>query len=329
MFSFRDLRAIALLDRLNKTNDSHEEEVLLGALHDTPSQLAIKGLLDRARSPRLSIRIESLRAMETLKTLDEDAEKALISDLINNPFTTAYISARILGEHRVSSAIPLLRELAASRDYMLAGEAMIALAHLEDEAFRPHIERIILKTKNPRLKIMGVEAFGIYRSPNSLSVLLDILRSANPPPYLRDEVVLAMASILDTQNLFYPILVRFLESDQGSAETLVTTLAMDEAESAFEYIKSNLGSRRKPEFAIIVNHAKNIQAAVSAYVREKNGGSLSRWILELSEDLNHPIAQAVLAEAVLDDELSAQPRLQLLIVHWAAHKLRLWVNRLK
>ncbi|GHT69149.1 MFS transporter [Spirochaetia bacterium] len=328
MFSFRDLRAIALLDRLNKTSDSHEEEVLLGALHDTPSQLAIRELLERACSPRLAIRLESLRAMETLKTLNEDAEKALLSDLINNPFTTAYISARILGNHGVSSAIPLLRELAASRDYMLAGEAMIALARLGDEAFRPQIERIILKTKNPRLKIMGVEAFGIYRSPNSLSVLLDILRSANPPPYLRDEVVLAMASILDTQNLFYPILVRFLED-----ETLAATLAMDEAEAAFEYYKSNLGNRRpdkkKPELALIVNHAKNIQAAVSAYVREKNGAHLSRWILELKEDSAGAIAQAVLAEAVLDDELIDHPRLQLLIVHWAAHKLRLWVNRLK
>ncbi|GHU90361.1 MFS transporter [Spirochaetia bacterium] len=338
MFSFRDLRAIALLDRLNKTSDSHEEEVLLGALHDTPSQLAIKGLLERARSPRLAIRLESLRAMETLKTLNEDAEKALMADMVNNPFTTSYISARILGNHRVFSAIPLLRELAASRDYMLAGEAMIALARLEDEAFRPQIEQIILKTKNPRLKIMGVEAFGIYRSPNSLSVLLDILRSANPPPYLRDEVILAMASILDTQNLFYPILVRFLESDQrsqdqGSAETMAATLAMDEAEAAFEYYKSNLGNRRtdkkKPEFALIANHAKNIQAAVSAYAREKNGALLSRWILELKEEPDNAIAQAVLAEAALDDELIDHPRLRLLIVHWAAHKLRLWVNKLR
>ncbi|GHV92011.1 MFS transporter [Spirochaetia bacterium] len=333
IFSFRDLRAISLLDRLNKTSDSHEEELLLGALHDTPSQLAIKGLLVRARSPRLAIRLESLRAMETLKTLNEDAEKALMTDLVNNPFTTAYISARILGNHGVFSATPLLRELAASRDYMLAGEAMIALARLGDEAFRPQIEQIILKTKNPRLKIMGVEAFGIYASPNSLSVLLDILRSANPPPYLRDEVILAMAAILDTQNLFYPVLVRFLEADQKSAEPLAATLAMDEAEAAFEYYKSNLGSRRLnkkiPELALIAGHAKNIQAAAAAYVRDKNGAPLSRWILEIPEDLSHSIGQMVLAEAALDDELIGLNRLQLLIVHWAAHELRLWVNRLK
>ncbi|MDR2370409.1 MAG: MFS transporter [Treponema sp.] len=326
MFSFRDLQAISILDRLNKTHDSHEEEILLGALHDTPSQLAIKGLLERARSPRLAIRVESLRAMETLKTLSEDAEEALIQDLINNPYTTAYVSARILGNHGCFTAIPLLRELAASTDYMLAGEAMIALARLGDHAFRPEMEQIILKTKNPRLKIMGVEAFGIYGSPNSLSVLMDILRVVDPPPYLRDEVVLAMSAILDTQNQFYPILVRYLEEP-----ALAAILAMDEAEAAFEFYSSVMkkGMRRKSAAAAVSWHAKNLQAVSAALIKENNGAPLSRWILELPNDLCHAVAQLVLSETVLDDELSSHDRLRLLIVHWASHELRLWTNKLK
>jgi MFS family permease len=327
MFSFRDLKAIALLERLNKTHDSREEELLLGALHDTPSNLAIKGLLERTRSPRLATRLESLRAMETLKTLDESAERALLADIINNPYTTAYISARILGTHGFFSAIPLLRELASSSDYMLAGEAMIALARLGDDAFRPRIEQIILKTKNPRLKIMGVEAFGIYASPNSLSILTDILKTEDPPPYLRDEVVLAMSAILDTQNQFYPILVRFLEN-----ESLTAALAMDEAEAAFEYYHSTLGHRRtrgKPGAEGIAKHAKNLQAACSSYINDGKGAPLYRWILELPDNLVHAIVQIVLSEAVLDDDLSSHNRLKLLIVNWAAHELRLWTNKLK
>ncbi|MDR0601834.1 MAG: HEAT repeat domain-containing protein, partial [Treponema sp.] len=327
MFSFRDLQAISILDRLNRTRDSREEELLLGALHDTPSQLAIKGLLERARSPRLAIRLESLRAMETLETLGEDAEKALIQDLINNPYTTAYISARILGNHGCFSAISLLRELAASTDYMLAGESMIALARLGDHAFRPRMEQIILETANPRLKIMGVEAFGIYGSPNSLSVLMDILRVVDPPPYLRDEVVLAMAAILDTQNQFYPILVRYLEEP-----SLAAMLAMDEAEAAFEFYNGILGRkglRKKSGLAAISKHAKNLDAVCSALVRDNNGAPLSRWILELPNVLCHAIVQIVLSETVLDDELSSHDRLRLLIVHWASHELRLWTNRLR
>jgi HEAT repeat protein len=327
MFSFRDLKAITLLDRLNKASDSREEEALLGQLHESPSQLAIKGLLVRARSPRLAIRLEALRAMENQKTLGEDAEKALMDDLINNPYTTAYISARILGNHGAFAAVPLLREVTESGDYMLAGEAILALARLRDEVFLPRIEDLILKTKNPRLKIMGVEAFGIYGSPNSIGTLLDILKSADPPPYLRDEVILALAAILDIQNIFYPILVRFL-NDQN----LAPTLALDEAEAAFEIYKSSAAGRRdskNPQAAYIAGQAKSIQAAVGALVRGRDGAPLSKWILTIPPTEGDPGVQAILAEAVLDAELSGLPRIQLLIASWTAHSLRRWIRRFR
>ncbi|MDR2632898.1 MAG: MFS transporter [Treponema sp.] len=327
MFSFRDLRAITLLDRLEKTKDSEEEAALLEALHDTPSQLALKGLLDRAKSPRLAIRMEAFRAMEALDVLSEEAEKALMNDIIHNPFTTAYISARILGKHRVFAAVPLLRELVNSQDYMLAGEAIIALAKLKDEAFRPQIQEIILQTTNPRLKIMGVEAFGIYRSPHSLSVLLDILRAADPPPYLWDEVVLAMAGILDIHNEFYPLLIRFLEDS-----SLAPALALDEAEAAYEYYQATHGGwfrRRRASLVFSNKQAKALQPAARALIKESQGAPLSRWIQELPEDLSEPISQAVLAEAVLCEELMAFERLRLLIVQWASQMLRVWTTKLK
>jgi HEAT repeat protein len=328
MFSYRDLRAISLLEKLNKTKDSQEEEALLEALYDSPSKLAIKGLLVRAKSPKLAVRLEALRAIGALENLGEDTERALIDDIINNPYTTAYYSARILGSHGVFAAIPLLRELAASSmDYMLAGEAIIALARLGDHAFRPEVERIIAKTKNPRLKIMGVEAFGIYASPNSLTVLLDILRGADPPPYLRDEVVLAMASILDVHSLFYPLLVRFLED-----ESLAPALALDEAESAYEHYTSVHGrkrSKKDSELTELNKQAKVFQSAATAFIREFKGASLARWILELPDELCDSVVPVILSEAVLDDEFRDHPRLRLLIVHWAAHELRLWTNKLK
>jgi HEAT repeat protein len=327
IFSFRDLRAITLLDKLNRVSDSGEEQALLGQLHESPSQLAVKGLLVRARSPRLAIRQEALRAMENLKDLGEDAETTLTRDLANNPFTTAYISARILGNHGVSAAIPLLRELTESEDYMLAGEAMLALARLGDEPFRPHIEALIVKTPNPRLKIMGVEAFGIYKSVNSIGVLLDILKSANPPPYLRDEVVLALASILEIQNLFYPVLVRFLE-DQDSGPAL----AVDAADAAVEFYKSGLGRRRdhdNPGLKQIADHAGRLQAAVGVFARNGDGSALSRWILDIPAGYGNSTVQAILAEAALDGELGNLPRLRLLISYWAAHSLRQWIRKFR
>ncbi|MDR2518307.1 MAG: MFS transporter [Spirochaetaceae bacterium] len=321
MFSLRDLRAITLLEKLNKSKDSIEEEALLNALHGTPSQLALKGLLARARSPRLAVRMESLRAIEALAALDAGAEQALMADMVRNPFTTAYISARILGNHQVFAATPILRELALSEDYMLAGEAVIALAKLGDQEFRPHIEEIIRKTCNPRLKIMGVEAFGIYKSLHSLSVLLDILRVPDPPPYLSDEVVLAMADILDIQSGFYPLLTRFLED-----ESLAPTLAADQAEAAFEYYRNTskgLFYKKQRDFAARDEQARSLLPAVAAFARDSDGGALSRWIWRLPEGAANPVTQTVMAEAALDDELTAYNRLRLLIVHWSSCTLRL------
>ncbi|MHC6203596.1 MFS transporter [Breznakiellaceae bacterium SP9] len=326
MFSFRDLRAISLLDKLNKTSDGHKEEELLGALHDTPSVLSTKGLLERADSPRLATRLESLRAMETLDLLSPDAEKALINDMINHPFTTAYISARILGNHKALSALPILRELSASTDYMLAGEAMVALAKLGDAAFRPEMERIVLETSNPRLKIMGVEAFGIYGSPNSIPVLLDLLRSTNPPPYLRDEVCLALATLLGTQNQFYKLLVAYLASSG-----MVQPLAMDEAESAVEFFNAHFhGAKIKtPELELAKEQARALPEAVNSYINKNNGAPLSRWILEIPDWLCDTATQVIFSEAVLDDELSEHNRLKLFICHWAASMLRKWVHTIK
>jgi hypothetical protein len=327
IFSIRDLKAISLLDRLNKTHDSGEEHAILEALHDTPSKLAIKGLLARAKSPRLSVRMESLQAIDALPSFTEDVERALMDDILNNPYTTAYRSARTLGNHGVFGAVPLLRELALSSDYMLAGEAIIALAKLGDHGVMPQIEQIIIETDNPRLKIAGAEALGIYGHPDSISVLLDILRVANPPPYLLDEVILSMASILDIQNKFYPLLIKLI-----SDESLALTLAMDEAESAYEYSVSVHGRKRGKKndtLTVLEKQAKALQPAVSDYVKNQDGRGMYRWLMELPDEVVHAVIQMVLSEAVLDNELISFPRLQLLIVNWAAHELRLWTNKLK
>lgn len=330
IFSFKDLRAISILDKLNKAEDSLEEEELIGALHITPSHLAVDGLLERARSPRFVTRVESIRALEKLNKLSDKAIQALIDDVKNNQYTTAYISARILGNRKYKAAIPLLRELAVSGDYMLAGEAIIALAKMKDEEFRPTIEKLILETQNPRLKIMGAEALGYYRNAESISVLMDILRKDNLPPYLKDEVVLAIAAILDIERFFYKMLVRYKADN-----SLAAALAMDEAESAVEFVNSTLARKKKSldKAAAVNSLAADLQNAVSSCFKENKPSELSRWILELTAEHekgeSFSIAGAILGEAVLDSDLGRHNSLRLLIVQWAARKLRTLAIRIK
>ena len=328
IFSFRDLRAISLLEKLNKAKDADEEKVLIGALHDTPSHLAIDGLLERARSPGLATRTDSIRALEQLDKLGKNAENALIEDIINNPYTTAYISARTLGKHHCTAAIPRLRKLAHSGDYMLAGESIIALAKMNDEAFRPEIEKIIINTQNPRLRIMGSEALGIYHNADSIPVLLDILRGNDKMPYLRDEIILAVAAITDTQKKFYKILTRYLSNN-----SLASALAFDEIEVTHEFVKTTLNKKTisKDNVAKIIECSGNFQNAVSAYAKDKNGEELSLWITALPSEYSRSTAaiRSIFSQTVLDDELNSYDCLRLLIIHWAAQELKIFAAMAK
>ncbi|MCL2878941.1 MAG: MFS transporter, partial [Treponema sp.] len=168
-------------------------------------------------------------------------------------------------------------------------------------------------------------AFGIHASPDSLSALLDIMKAADPPPYLRDTVTLSMSCILDTQNHFYPILVLYLQNPE-----MLSALAQDEVESALEYFNSNLGKRRRRkngESADIAAHAKSMEAAVKAYINDMNGQPLSAWIGSLPEEICRENVRTILSGAVLEEELAEHKRLHLLIVHWAAHELRRWTKK--
>jgi hypothetical protein len=322
IFSFSELKTLFLLSKLDKTKDPRAEETLLDALRDTPSNFSSRDLFSRTKSPLLSIRLEALRTINSLTKLDHDSEKALMDDITANPYTTAYYSACILGDHGYLSAIPLLRESMSSREYMLAGESFIALAKLGDQESRPCIESIILSNANPRLKIMGVEALGIYGSRNSLSVLLDIFRKSNPPPYLRDEIVLAMAAILGTQKKFYPLLDRFLKD-----ESQVLALAMDETVSAVEYAGSIIrsGTKEKKAGTLAIRRQSNVfQQAVSEYITGKDGSLLCRWILELPDNVADTMTKVIHSESVVDSELFTYSRLRLQVVHWAAQELKQW-----
>jgi len=332
IFSFRDLRAISLLDKLNKAQDSAEEKVLLGELHNTPSHLAIDGLLDSARSPKLATRTEAIRALEKLHKLSKKAEKALIDDVNNNPFTTAYISARILGNHNCTSSIPNLREYSRSQDYMLAGESIIALAKMKDKEFRPEIEKIILETHNPRLMIMGSEALGIYHNEESIHVLLNILRGKNPPPYLQDEVILAISAILNTQKKFYKILARYSAAELVTQNSLAATLAMDEVEATLEFVKTAINKKKaKLNVSIITLYAENFHKAVEEMMRKNNGADFSRWILEFPGEYSKVTdsIKTVFSESVINEELNVYNCLRLLIVHWASQELRIWAAVIK
>lgn len=275
IFSLRDLRVFDLLQRLDKSADSAEEMRLIHEIGNSGSSRSQRELLAYLSSPRFEVRMEALLALENLETLEPDVLAALAGEVRRNPYTTAYIAARILGKSGMKEYLPLLKEAFRAEDYILQGTALIAVARLGDMASRSEIESILVGTAIPRVRIQAAYALEILGDSDSVPALVSCLRREDPPAYVSDELVLAVAGILGLMDRFYPMYVAFLEN-----ETEGFALLEDAAEKA-----------GRPDF----------RAALSAILEEPPRGSeMSRLVMAVGQD---PGVEIVLAEAALDSSL--------------------------
>ncbi|OHD24159.1 MAG: hypothetical protein A2064_00315 [Spirochaetes bacterium GWB1_66_5] len=228
IISPRDLRAIGLLHRLGRTRTLAEEKDTLRALAGSPSSLSVEEVLSRLRSPRFSVRAEALQALATLP-VEEAVVQALVSEVKNHAFTTAAQAAEILGMRRVAQGVPALRRALQSRDYILASAAITALARLDDRESLPAIREALRQSANPHLSIHAASALEVLRDPGSVPVLLERLRRKNPP-FLRDELLLALAGVLGMGDWFYSTYSEFLE--KGSIGLSLLRELAEEPESS-------------------------------------------------------------------------------------------------
>ena len=210
IFSPRDLRAISLTHRLRRVQNVDEEEQTLKAMGETQSGLSLKEILSELRSPRFTIRAQALQALTDLP-LDDTAIQALISEVKNHAFTTAYLAAEIMGERSLNQGIPALRNSLDTQDFFLQGKAMVALARLQDKESYAKIRAKLRDTTNPRVIIHGATALELVRDVEAIPLLLEKI-GMKMQPYVRDELILALAGILGFGDWFYLGYVSFLES---------------------------------------------------------------------------------------------------------------------
>ncbi|MFP4508886.1 MAG: MFS transporter [Spirochaetaceae bacterium] len=218
-FSMRDLRTMTLLDRLDRASDIERERAAIRSLGDTGSRLARESLLKRLDSPSYSIRSETLIALERLEP-HRDTEHALIRELADHPYTTAYLAARILRHYGSKHSLKALREAVYSDDYVLCGEAMTSLGHRNDRNGGDRIEMVLRLTDNPHLMIRATEAIRLLRRFESIPLLFGALSGDAVPEYIRDEVILAVADLAGIHDWFYSLYVRFLSDQYDAIEFL-------------------------------------------------------------------------------------------------------------
>jgi MFS family permease len=213
LFSARDLRAIILTNRLERTRSFEDERRVIREMRTSPSEVSAAGLLLRLRSPSFMIRNETLHALES-HAADMKIVNALITEVRSHEYTTARTAARILGLKEARGAVGVLREALKSEDYLLCAESMVALARLRDRHSIRKIELIIRVTPNPLLIIFGAEALRIYGDMDSLAVLMEILERHNLARDIQNQVILSVAGVLGMDEWFYPFFCAYEEDSR-------------------------------------------------------------------------------------------------------------------
>lgn len=208
----RQLKALALMHRLKASRTPAREQSLVRRLGGVQSRLAGPELLRSLESPRFAVRTEALDALSEVPA-NEEIVRALVAEVEHQPYTTAHKAAELIGRKRIKEGVEVLRRGLTSPDIFLRGKCMMALAQLGDRASRPPIEEIFTATDNPRLLIHGAVALELFADPDCLGILLAALERA-PTRYVRDEVILSAAGILEMADAFYPLYQGFLRGQQ-------------------------------------------------------------------------------------------------------------------
>jgi len=205
LFSFRDLQAIFVLNKLEKARSFDEDAENIEKLEVLGSSVSEEVVRDYIRSPEISVRSRALRALRQID-FGNATEKALKEELKRGEHTTAWHAAEILGEHGAKDATSDLRACLSSEDVLLRGKSMVALVRLDDRDSVPEIVRQFQESSNPRIVVYGSQALIELKDPAYISVLLEKVLEEELPEAVKDQVYMSLAVLCGVPKTFYSFL---------------------------------------------------------------------------------------------------------------------------
>ena len=229
--SFRDIRALFTLQRLDKDLNVSQEYHGVEKLREIPSELSEKRLIAFLDSPRFKIRGRALGALGQIN-FGRDAARKIMNEVQQGEYTTAYIAAEILGEHGIKEAVPVLREALESDDIYLLGKSMQSLAMLKDKPSYSKIENIFNDSTNPRIIIHGARAMVEMKDLRRLKFLLQKTKNQQLPAKVREELLYSICDLCDCGDEFYRFLHAKHEDEQHGLYTFRAILRLYKNRSA-------------------------------------------------------------------------------------------------
>ena len=271
LFSPRNLRAFRLLRRLDQSKTADEEQQAIRALAGKPSAVSVEELLRKLKSPSFAVRNETLATLRGHPPADP-LKQALIDEVRDHHYTTAWVAAEILGNQIITESVEVLREAIRTEDFMLCGKAMVSLAKLEDTESIPAIVSIFKHSENPRTVIHACRAFSLFGDPALISPLLERLEP-RIAPFVRDEIILAVSELSGMGDWFFTLFSLFLEKDLAGTTELRSLL-----------------NGRYPEIRKVVGY---VTADPDIFARAVDGVLQTRGISVSGNDLTEPFSKAI------------------------------------
>lgn len=243
IISPKDLKAISLLNNLDKTKTPFAEKYAVRSLSNVPSVLAVEDLLKRLDSPRYYIRIEALKSLHNLPPdkIDGKVVSALIREIKKHQYSSGYFAAKILGKSKIKDKEikEILLRCLKSKCVILCSKSVVALARLNDRRALKKIENIILETDNISLLIHCFAALEIFKSVDSIPVIINKIDRTNRKCLL-NEAILSISVILEIGDWFFPIYKSYIEDRYYGCAHLydyIDTLKKINNEKILEIIK--------------------------------------------------------------------------------------------
>ncbi len=304
-FSIRDIKALGLLCKLDRSGDLGNQQKLLSELKQTSSSVALTDIIELLSSPSFSVRFEALSSLETVPRLDIQSISALILELERGLFTTASKAAFILGKFKIIESRKHLYKALESKDYQLVSESMIALAKMNDERGQIFIGDVLRETENPHILLSGIRAMTMYKNASALTILLDVLSRNIDFDIINHEIMLALSDIMGMSSLFYKPYSRYI-TDNSLANQLLLDL-FDEAAA-----KNRLKNAVLP---VQISDFLEDSAANDAFVEN---------VRSYAQQFKAGILSAMLISSIIDTDLIKLHSFRFFLCFWV---ISLLINR--
>ena len=277
-FAPRDIRALLLLNKIDKADSEVQELKAIKRLKDTRSAMSADKILSYLETPKYLVRINALLALNETP-FNSKVKKRVMEELKYGTYTTAPAAAMILGGRKIMEAVPLLREKLDSDNIYLVGRTMVALTQLEDKESYDKIKEIFINSDNQFILISGAAALTIMGNPEALKLLLNKTLQDNIDHSVRAEIYSAIAEIGGIGDEFYklfklyfskkdlqnPLCVAFLESIRKEPMTGEFTAMLDDfnesedkSEEVINYMLDNARGSSRTVLHIITDFLRLI-----------------------------------------------------------------------